>query len=70
MHVDVFLIVQISVFSCSDLIDDSRLEVDENAAGDVLMIVGLIEKYILTIVAFSGVILKSTVSEKGEKKER
>jgi hypothetical protein len=60
-HVEVLWVVEVSVESVLDAIDDSRLQVDQQGSGDVMFIVSLVEEHIFPVVVVGGVLLQNSV---------
>jgi len=49
-HEEVLGIEQVPVRSCRDLVHDTRLEINEHGARDVMIVVRLVEEHVLPIV--------------------
>ena len=61
MHVAVLGIIDILVGPRHDPVDDSRLKVEQDGAGDVARVVGLVEEDIFAVAAFRRKVLEVTV---------
>ncbi len=57
-HEDVLWIVNVSVRAVLYALNDTGLEVEENSAGDVARVVGLVEEDILTVAALNRIVSK------------
>ena len=62
-HEEVLRVVEVSVFRVLDGVDDARLEIEEQSAGHVVVVVRLVEEDILAVarVAVRGVLLQNAV---------
>ena len=61
-HEEVLRVVQIRVEAVLDAVNDSRLEIDEKGARNVMLIVGLVEEDIFPVVALCRIFLQNAFS--------
>jgi hypothetical protein len=55
-YVEVLRVVKVRVETVLDAVDHTRLKIDQESTGDVVLIIRLIEKHIFPIVSLSGVL--------------
>jgi hypothetical protein len=56
--VEVLGVVEVAVEPVLDAVDDARLQVDQQRARDVVLVVRLVEKHILPVVSVSSILLQ------------
>ena len=56
-HKEILRVVEVRVEPVLNAVDDSRLQVDEERAWDVMLVIRLIEEDIFAVVALRGVLL-------------
>lgn len=61
MDVEILRIVDVFVCARLDPVDDARLEVEEDGAGDVARVVGLVEENVFAVTAFGRKVFEVTV---------
>lgn len=61
MHIEILRIVNVFVRPCLNATDHTGLEVEEDGAGDVARIVGLVEEDIFAVSAFGREVFEITV---------
>jgi len=59
--VEVLRVVEVLVGSTLNRVDDSRLQVDEERARNIVLVVSLVEKDVLAVVALHGVLLQDAL---------
>jgi hypothetical protein len=59
---DVLRIIEVGVGGGGDAVDDAGLEVEEDGAGDVVLVVSLVKKDILAVAALGGKVLEGAVA--------
>lgn len=58
--VEVLWVVQVLVEPILDSVDDTGLQVDEERARDVVLIISLVEENILSVISLGGIFLQVT----------
>jgi hypothetical protein len=43
-----------------DIVDDSRLKINQKGAGNIMVIIGLVEENILSVISLCRIFLKNT----------
>jgi len=61
-HEEVFRVIQVGIKPVLDAVDDTRLQVDHKCARNIMLVVGLIEEDIFSIVSLSRVLFENTLS--------
>jgi hypothetical protein len=59
---EVFRVVDVLVWSTLNAVDNSRLKINQDGAGNVARVIALVEEDIFTITAFGGKVFKLPVA--------
>ena len=60
-HENIFRVVQIRVIAHLDAVDDTRFEVDEQTAGDVVIVVSLVEEDVFAVVSVHRILFEHAI---------
>ena len=63
-HEDVLRIVELRVGRVDDALDDTRLQIEQDRARNVMVVVSLVEEDVLSVRAFACKVLESAVFRK------
>lgn len=61
-HEEVFRVVKVGVEAVLDAVDDSRLEINEERARDIMLVIRLVEEDIFPVVSLSRVFFQNALS--------